>query len=116
MSYHLFEVFGIELEYMLVKTADLKISPIVDKLLTKKNGSLTSDVENGRIEWSNELVAHVVELKTNGPTADLESLDDLFAENILEMNALLQEFDAKLLPTASHPLMDPAKEMQIMAT
>ncbi|MGB7843027.1 MAG: glutamate-cysteine ligase family protein, partial [Salinimicrobium sp.] len=113
MSYHLFEVFGIELEYMLVNTADLKVNPIVDKLLTKKNGSLTSDVENGRIEWSNELVAHVVEMKTNGPTDDLETLDELFSENVLEMNALLQEFGSQLLPTASHPLMNPVTEMKL---
>lgn len=113
MSYHLFEVFGIELEYMLVHSTDLKINPIVDKLLTRKHGSLTSDVDNGMIEWSNELVAHVVELKTNGPTSDLDTLDELFSENIREMNALLAEFDTQLMPTASHPLMQPETEMQL---
>lgn len=113
MSYKLFEVFGIELEYMLIDSNSFKVNPIVDKLLTSKNGSLTSDVENGKIEWSNELVAHVVEMKTNGPTADLESLDDLFAENIIEMNSLLQEFGSELLPTAAHPLMQPETEMKL---
>lgn len=113
MSYHLFEVFGIELEYMLVNSADFKVNPIVDKLLTEKNGSLTTDVENGKIEWSNELVAHVVELKTNGPTADLESLDQLFAENITEVNGILAGYNSRLLPTASHPLMHPETEMQL---
>lgn len=113
MSYHLFEVYGIELEYMLVRSLDLKVNPVVDKLLTKKHGSLTSDVENGKIEWSNELVAHVVEMKTNGPTADLDSLGDLFAANVREMNSLLQEFDTELLPTAAHPLMHPDTEMQL---
>ncbi|MHA6280586.1 carboxylate-amine ligase [Salinimicrobium sp. CAU 1759] len=113
MSYHLFKVFGIELEYMLVDSKTYKINPIVDKLLIKKNGSLTSDVENGKIEWSNELVAHVVELKTNGPTADLETLDELFAENIREVNTLLRDFNSELLATAAHPLMQPEKEMQL---
>lgn len=113
MSYHLFEVYGIELEYMLVRSSNLKINPIVDKLLTKKHGSLTSDVENGKIEWSNELVAHVVEMKTNGPTADLDSLGDLFAKNVREMNSLLEEFGTELLPTAAHPLMHPDTEMQL---
>ena len=113
MSYHLFEVFGIELEYMLVRSGSLKINPIVDKLLTKKHGTLTSDVENGAIEWSNELVAHVIEMKTNGPTPNLDSLGDLFAKNVREMNALLQEFGTELLPSASHPLMKPDEEMQL---
>lgn len=113
MGYRLFEVFGIELEYMLVSTSDLKVNPIVDKLLTKKNGSLTSDVANGKIEWSNELVAHVVEMKTNGPSTELEGLSTRFAENVREMNSLLMEYGTQLLPTAAHPLMNPATETQL---
>lgn len=113
MSYRLFEVFGIELEYMLVQNSNLKITPIVDKLMILKNGSITSDVSNGDIEWSNELVAHVVELKTNGPTKNLEDLDVLFHNNIKEINKLLIAENAKMMPTASHPLMDPEKEMKL---
>ncbi len=113
MAYHLFEVFGIELEYMLVKKSNLKIEPVVDKLFIEKNGSITSDIENGKIEWSNELVAHVVELKTNGPTNDLSNLDILFSENIMEINRFLKEFDTCLLPTASHPLMNPHTETKL---
>jgi len=111
--YHLFEVFGVELEYMLVNTSNFKVSPIVDQLLSLKNGSLTSDIDNGNIAWSNELVAHVVELKTNGPTADLESLSEHFHKNILEINQLLKQINAQLLPTASHPLMNPLKDTQL---
>ncbi|MGA9588960.1 MAG: glutamate-cysteine ligase family protein [Salegentibacter sp.] len=109
MSYHLFEVFGIELEYMLISD-DFKVNPIVDELFIKKHGSITSDVENGPVEWSNELVAHVVELKTNGPTADLETLDERFAENVKEINGLLKSFHSRLLPAAAHPLMHPETE------
>lgn len=113
MSYHLFEVYGIELEYMLVNTFNLKVNPIVDKLMILKNGSITSDISNGKIEWSNELVAHVVELKTNGPTNDLENLDELFHENIQEINKLLLKEEAVLMPSASHPLMVPENEMKL---
>jgi gamma-glutamyl:cysteine ligase YbdK (ATP-grasp superfamily) len=112
-KYHLFEVYGIELEYMLVYNKTLKTAPIVDALLTAKNGSLVADIENGKIAWSNELVAHVVELKTNGPTKNLDSLSALFHQNIIEINQLLQPFDAKLLPTASHPLMIPMTETEL---
>lgn len=113
MSYHLFEVFGIELEYMLVDNSTLKVAPIVDELICAKTGEITSDVDNGKIEWSNELVAHVVELKTNGPTADLEDLDDLFAKNVTEINTILEGLNARLWPTASHPLMHPGSEMKL---
>ncbi len=113
MSYHLFEVFGIELEYMLVNKTSLKVAPIVDELMISKTGAITSDVDNGKIEWSNELVAHVVELKTNGPTADLENLDLFFAENIWEISKLLEPLNTTLWPTASHPLMNPETEMKL---
>ncbi len=112
-KYHLFEVYGIELEYMLIQKKSFKVSPVVDQLLTKKNGSLTSDIDNGEIGWSNELVAHVVELKTEGPTSDLDSLPELFHQNILEINGLLKEFGAQLLPTASHPLMNPQTDTEL---
>jgi carboxylate-amine ligase len=113
MSYHIFEVFGIELEYMLVSNSDLKVAPIVDQLMIAKSGVITSDIDNGKIEWSNELVAHVIELKTNGPTNDLNGLDELFSENINEINQLLAPLDAKLWPSASHPLMHPDTEMKL---
>ncbi|WP_338358422.1 glutamate-cysteine ligase family protein [Yeosuana marina] len=113
IKYHLFEVYGIELEYMLVNTSNLKVAPIVDVLLTKKNGTLTSDIENGDIAWSNELVGHVIELKTNGPTASLENLSNSFHKNIIEINTLLKSLHAQLLPTAAHPLMNPLKDTQL---
>ncbi|MGB8704169.1 MAG: glutamate-cysteine ligase family protein [Gillisia sp.] len=113
MGYHLFEVTGIELEYMLVGKADFKVAPVVDELFIEKTGEITSDVDNGKIEWSNELVAHVVELKTNGPTKELDNLDLLFSENIKEVNGLLSHLNAKLWPTGAHPLMDPHSEMKL---
>ncbi|MCM4157352.1 glutamate-cysteine ligase family protein [Gramella sp. AN32] len=113
MPYHLFEVIGIELEYMLVDKSTFNINPIVDKLLTKKNGSLTSDIDNGKIEWSNELVAHVVELKTNGPAETLVDLEDLFLQNVKEINGLLAEYNTVLVPSSAHPLMNPKKETKL---
>ena len=112
-KYHLFEVFGIELEYMLVNKTDLKVVPKVDALLTLKNGSLTDDVDNGKVAWSNELVAHVVELKTNGPTKDLNALADAFHDNVKEINAILNSINAQLLPTAAHPLMNPLTDTEL---
>lgn len=112
-KYHLFEVYGIELEYMLVNSNSFKVAPIVDVLLTKKNGELTSDVDNGTVAWSNELVAHVIEIKTNGPTNNINNLAEAFHKNITEINALLKPLNTKLLPTASHPTMNPLKDTQL---
>ncbi|SDI14860.1 glutamate-cysteine ligase family protein [Winogradskyella thalassocola] len=112
-KYHLFEVYGIELEYMLVKNDSFKVAPQVDELLTLKAGELKADIENGDIAWSNELVAHVIELKTNGPTKNTDDLAEKFHKNILEIDALLNPLNLQLLGSASHPLMNPNTDTQL---
>ncbi|WP_370100741.1 glutamate-cysteine ligase family protein, partial [Xanthomarina gelatinilytica] len=88
-------------------------APIVDELLSAKAGEQASDVENGAIAWSNELVAHVVELKTNGPSDNLDALSDLFHKNVMEINAILKPLQAHLLPTAAHPLLNPLRDTEL---
>lgn len=112
-KYHLFEVYGIELEYMLIKNNTFKVAPQVDKLLTLKAGELKADIENGDIAWSNELVAHVIELKTNGPAKSTDDLAEKFYSNILEIDALLKPLNLQLLGSASHPLMNPDTDTQL---
>ncbi|MGJ8549785.1 glutamate-cysteine ligase family protein [Winogradskyella wichelsiae] len=112
-KYHLFEVYGIELEYMLVNNKTFKVAPQVDELLTLKAGQLEADIDNGAIAWSNELVAHVIELKTNGPVKNTDDLSDKFHANILEIDTLLQPLDLQLLGSASHPLMNPNTDTQL---
>ncbi|NRR91704.1 glutamate--cysteine ligase [Winogradskyella undariae] len=112
-KYHLFEVYGIELEYMLVNNKTFKVAPQVDELLTLKAGQLEADIDNGAIAWSNELVAHVIELKTNGPAKNTDDLSDKFHANILEIDTLLKPLDLQLLGSASHPLMNPNTDTQL---
>ncbi|WP_179005332.1 glutamate-cysteine ligase family protein [Winogradskyella forsetii] len=112
-KYHLFEVYGVELEYMLVKNDTFKVAPKVDELLTLKAGELKADIENGDIAWSNELVAHVIELKTNGPTKSTDNLAAKFHDNILEIDALLKPLNLQLLGSAAHPLMNPNTDTQL---
>jgi carboxylate-amine ligase len=104
---HLFEAVGIELEYMIVDRQSLKVKPVCDELLKAVAGTQASDWENGAIAWSNELVMHVVEFKTNGPAKSWQGLGDAFHENVLLANNKLQAIDCQLLPTAAHPLMNP---------
>ena len=75
---HLFEGFGVELEYMIVDRESLDICPIADKALAFIAGEMIGDVERGALAWSNELVLHVIELKTNGPAPTLSGLTNLF--------------------------------------
>jgi carboxylate-amine ligase len=85
----------------------------VDEIIRKKIGEISSDVDNGAVSWSNELTAHVIELKTSMPVPNLHGMSKAFHENIQEINKLLESEHAMLLPTAAHPTMDPFKETKL---
>ncbi len=107
----LFEGYGIEAEYMIVQKENLSIQPIAEKVLgTLNNGKVINEVEQGRVSWSNELVAHVLELKCTSPEADLNQFDKVFHESILKVNKILEQENCILMPTAMHPWMNPDKE------
>ncbi|MBL8889919.1 MAG: hypothetical protein JNL67_08055 [Planctomycetaceae bacterium] len=112
-QYHLFEVCGIELEYMIVDRRTLNVLPIADKLLTRAAGELTSDFEDGPITWSNELALHVIELKTTEPVRSLVGVAQQFQKSVANLNHLANEFDATLLPTGMHPWMNPFQELKL---
>jgi carboxylate-amine ligase len=112
-SLHLFEAFGVELEYMIVDSQTLQVKPIADELIREEAGAYVADVERGEMAWSNELVLHVVELKTKGPAPDLAALAPLFQQEVGRINRHLARYHAMLLPTGMHPLMDPATETRL---
>ncbi|MGA1826254.1 MAG: glutamate-cysteine ligase family protein [bacterium] len=107
---HLFQGYGVELEYMIVHKEDLKVFPIADRILYSKAGAYVSEIEMGQIAWSNELALHVIELKTNGPAKTLERLPDLFDEQVRAINHIAKTYGARLLPTGAHPMMLPCEE------
>ncbi len=109
-SLGLFEGYGIELEYMIVDRDSLAVRPLTDQVLRQVAGEIVNEVEAGALRWSNELVMHVLELKTNGPAERLKGLGDEFQNGIRQVNEQLSGFNAQLLGTAMHPWMDPQRE------
>jgi gamma-glutamyl:cysteine ligase YbdK (ATP-grasp superfamily) len=110
---HLFQAYGVELEYMIVDSDTLQVKSISDELLKHELGTYGSDFENGLVTWSNELVLHVVELKSTRPELNLNGLEHAFAENVRRINAILSGRNAMLMPTAAHPFMNPASETKL---
>lgn len=105
----LFEGYGIELEYMIVDQQSLNIRTISDEILRDAAGEIASDFEDGDVTWSNELVLHVIELKTTGPAATLGDLESRFSRSLTKMRTILAARGARLMPTAMHPWMSPAE-------
>lgn len=113
MVLRLFEATGVELEYMVVDAATLDVAPIADELLKAVAGAYVGDVELGEAAWSNELVLHVLEMKTNGPARALAPLTAVFQAGVARANAELAKLGARLMPTGMHPWMNPRREMRL---
>lgn len=111
--YKIFSVFGIELEYMIVESDSLSVSPIADQLIKKAAGKLTNVVEHGQVDWSNELVKHVIEIKNPIPGSDFPSLLASFEKELANINQMLEEWGCCLLPSSMHPWMNPATETEL---
>jgi glutamate---cysteine ligase / carboxylate-amine ligase len=109
-----FQGYGIELEYMLVAQPTLEVMPIADEVFHGARGQRgPGELVHGPCAWSNELVAHVVELKNIAPTAELEPLSDMLQEEIVWFNARLEHRGAQLMPGGMHPWMDPITQTRL---
>lgn len=107
--FHLFDAYGVELEYMLVHRGSLDVLPVADAVMGIGGGDET-EVRVGSLCWSNELVSHVLEFKTCGPVRTLAGLRDRFQESIVEATRRLEPLQGRLMPTAMHPWMEPLTE------
>ncbi|MCB0412619.1 MAG: hypothetical protein KDD22_08845, partial [Bdellovibrionales bacterium] len=112
-SFTAFKAFGIEMEYMVVDPITLNILPIADRILAKAAGYPTEEVEGEGVNWSNELVKHVVELKNPVPVSSFTLLREPFYLELQRLWKTAEELGAQLLPTAMHPWMDPLKETHL---
>lgn len=110
---HAFAGAGIELEYVLVDRETLGVRPIADALLRDASGTVVNALNHGRFGWSNELVLHLLELKSERPEASLESLAEGFQDEVRAMNERLAAFGARLMPTGMHPWMNPRLETRL---
>ncbi|MGD9809187.1 MAG: glutamate-cysteine ligase family protein [Deferribacterales bacterium] len=110
--YNLFEGYGIEIEYMIVDRDTLKVRPVADKLLEKLAGELVNEVFIDGIGYSNELVKHVIEIKTEGPQK-YKDMADNFSNAVDRINGILAEMNCMIMPTAMHPTMNPLTETEL---
>jgi gamma-glutamyl:cysteine ligase YbdK (ATP-grasp superfamily) len=109
----LFEAVGVEIEYMIVDATTLDVRPVADQLFRQVLGEPGSDVPGEEITWSNELVNHVVELKTTKPTTDLKRTLSHYQTAVARVQRKLAPMGARLMPSAMHPWMQPLKEARL---
>lgn len=103
-----YEVAGLESEYSIV---DERLRPQcgVEDLFAALAGRRTSDVDLGPVGLSNELAAHVLEMKTP-PERSLARAEARLATGVERVSSVLKDrFGWRLLPTGMHPFMSPSQ-------
>ncbi|MFN3841087.1 MAG: glutamate-cysteine ligase family protein [Cyclobacteriaceae bacterium] len=110
---HLFQGYGVELEYMIVDKDSLAVKPIADELLKHELGHYGGDFTREAITWSNEMVLHVIELKATRPELNFTALENAFADEVKRVNAILSNWNARLLPGGCHPAFNPLTETKL---
>lgn len=113
MTLPLFGGFGIEVERMIVSADDLAPLPVGDRVLAAAGAFRAEEVRRAGTRWSNELVLHVIELKTDGPRKSLDGLAAAFARDEAETDALLAPLGGRVLPTAMHPFLNPLTDARL---
>ena len=104
---HAFAGYGIELEYAIVDATTLDPRPLAEPLLRALKSERPTRIDGVDIDWSNEIVSHVVEIKNAAPVSTLEPLVGAFRDGVARTARSVGEFDALLMPTGMHPWMDP---------
>lgn len=109
----LFAGYGIEIEYMIVDRDQLHVLPLTDRVLHAAAGDFVEEVASGDTAWTNELVLHVIELKTNGAATTLAGVAGVFQQELQRMDGILATLGGRLMPTAMHPWMNPLLETRL---
>src|SRR6056297_1112446 len=110
---HLFEGYGVELEYMIVNRDSFAIMPISDRILKNESDEVVNELKWDGVAWSNELALHVIEIKTAGPAKDLSEVGAELQNHTEKITKRLEPFGARLLPGAAHPWMDPYSNFEL---
>jgi carboxylate-amine ligase len=102
---HVFESFGVELEFMIVHKQTLEVLPLVESLFRQISPGNPKITNRDIITWAPKSMPHVFELRSTQPEANFNTLAHTFADEIGLINKWLSGKDGMLLPTAMHPFL-----------
>ena len=96
---------GPEHEFSVVSD-DLKILPIVDKIIKGYCGRTLNFVEQPTFTFGKELQLHVMEVKANAPFSSPQDFEEIMHNAVTTLSEFLRsKYRARLLGTGMHPLL-----------
>ncbi|MFM9075325.1 MAG: hypothetical protein ACKORJ_07155, partial [Bacteroidota bacterium] len=101
-----FSSWETSIDYQIVHRDNLAVLPLAGAMIDK-NGSRGSD---GLLTWSVARQPHVIRLRTTAPVANLNTLDNAYADDLRQIALTLETFNAMIVPGGMHPLMDPFRD------
>ncbi len=110
---HLFEGYGIELEYMIVRKDTLDILPVSDEVIRASRGRYANEALSDGMGWSNEFVLHVLEMRNLEPASSIDGLSGMYQAEVVRINEILEPMGGMLMPSSMHPWMEPATEARL---
>lgn len=110
---HLFEGYGIELEYMIVRKDTLDVLPVSDEVIRAARGRYANEALSDGMGWSNEFVLHVIEIRNLEPAASIAGLSGIYQAEVGRINQILEHMGGILMPSSMHPWMDPSGETRL---
>jgi glutamate---cysteine ligase / carboxylate-amine ligase len=113
-AFHLFERFGVELEYMIVDAESLAVLPVTDRVLWSRRRRVPFGARTGRdllVERIGPARHRIENDRSRHQPGRLGGR--LFQEHVDRINQILAPLGGRLMPTAMHPWMDPHREMRL---
>ncbi|MEM3652633.1 MAG: glutamate-cysteine ligase family protein [Nitrososphaerales archaeon] len=104
-TYRTLEVLGPEHEFSVVGE-DLRVKPIVDKIIRDLNGRVVNSVRFDGFIMSKELQSHVLEVKPSHPFRSPKTFEEMMYGAVLKLTELLRmKYGVSLLGTGMHPTL-----------
>ena len=110
-TFGLFEVYGPELEYMLVHPSSLEPAAVSEAVLHRLGADKEWQVQLGAYSACNEFVQHVIEINAANPAPSLVKLHQAIAVPMKAIAEAARQSGARLLPTGMHPWMSGDKAL-----
>jgi len=110
---NLFSGWATTVDYQLVSRDTLAALPLVSSVLEKHSVPSSGILSMGILNWSMAHQPHILRMRTAQPVANLNTLDNAYADDLRQLALTLETYNAMVVPGGMHPILDPFHETHV---